>query len=190
MAKAWVVVYDACVLYPATLRDLLVQLATVRVFQAKWTDQIHEEWIRNLRSNRPDCSIEQLHRIRDLMNRSVLDCLIEDFESLIPTLLALPDPNDAHVLAAAIQSQAQTIVTFNVKDFPASVLDQYGVAAQHPDDFLVSLLDRNPQQVLQSLEQVRNRLKNPSKTFEEYLVTLQKQGLKGTVAKLHELNKA
>ncbi len=121
------------------------------------------------------------------MNRSVPDSLVVDFEALIPTLDALPDPDDAHVLAAAIASQSQVIVTFNLKDFPAEILDRYGISAQHPDQFLLSLMNQDPHPVLRSIEITRTRLKNPPKTFDEYLDTLSKQGLVGTVAKLYEV---
>jgi hypothetical protein len=104
------VVYDACVLYPAPLRDLLVQLATTRIFRAKWTDRIHDEWIGNLLINRPDLKAEQLNRVRNLMNKNIQDYLVSGFESLIPTL-ELPDLNDCHVLAAAIAANADTIVS-------------------------------------------------------------------------------
>lgn len=78
------VVYDACVLYPAPLRDLLVQLATTRIFRAKWTDLIHDEWTRNLLIKRPDLNAEKLARLRILMNDNVPDSLVTDFEHLIP----------------------------------------------------------------------------------------------------------
>jgi predicted nucleic acid-binding protein len=187
MATSLTVIYDACVLYPATLRDLLVQLATARFFKAKWTEKIHDEWIRNLLINRPDIQPEQLQKTRDLMSRSVPDSLVVEFESLIPTLAPLPDPDDAHVLAAAIASQAQVIVTFNLKDFPAEILDRYGILAQHPDQFLLSLMNQDSQQVFRSIEIARNRLKNPPKTFDEYLETLRAQGLVESAARLVEL---
>lgn len=187
MTTSLTVVYDACVLYPATLRDLLVQLATARFFKAKWTEKIHDEWIRNLLINRPNIQPEQLQKTRELMNRSVPDSLVVEFEPLISMLGEFPDPDDTHVLAAAIASQAQVIVTFNLKDFPAEILDRYGVLAQHPDQFLLSLLNQDPQQVLRSLEIARSRLKNPPKTFEEYLETLRRQGLVEAAARLYEL---
>jgi hypothetical protein len=88
------------VLYSASLRDLLVQLALTDLFQARWTDEIHDEWVRNVLANRPDISPESLARCR-LMDLHVTDCLVTGYESLIPTL-TLPDANDRHVLAAAI----------------------------------------------------------------------------------------
>ena len=102
------VVYDACVLYPAPLRDLLVQLATTRIFRAKWTDLIHDEWTRNLLIKRPDLNAEKLARLRILMNDNVPDSLVTDFEHLIP-FLELPDLDDRHVLAAAITAKNPTV---------------------------------------------------------------------------------
>ena len=91
--------YDANVLYPAPLRDLLIQLATTRLFRARWTSIIHEEWISSLLKNRGDLKREQLIRTQEAMDSAVLDCLVEDFQGLIPGL-HLPDENDRHILAA------------------------------------------------------------------------------------------
>lgn len=117
----FVAVYDACVLYPAPLRDLLVRLALTGLFRAKWSSQIHDEWTRSALKSRPDLSLDRLQRTRDLMDRAVPDCLVTGHEGLIEQL-KLPDPNDRHVLAAAIRSQAGVIVTFNLKDFPTEAL--------------------------------------------------------------------
>ncbi|HBC40774.1 MAG TPA: hypothetical protein DCZ88_02425 [Pseudanabaena sp.] len=128
MTKKFTVIYDACVLYPNYLRDILIQLAITDLFRAKWTNLIHEEWIRNLIDNRPDLPREKLNQVKDLMNSQVRDSLITDFEQLIPSL-TLPDPNDRHILAAAIVAEVDVIVTFNLKDFPDLYLSQYGIAA-------------------------------------------------------------
>jgi PIN domain len=180
---AHIVVYDACVLYPAPLRDLFVQLATVRIFQAKWTELIHDEWTRNLLIKRPDLNVDRLARLRILMNESVPDALVTDFEHLIPSL-ELPDLDDRHVFAAAITANANIIVTFNLKDFPASILHRHGIVAKHPDVFLSDLIEQNPEQVLEAVEKIRSRLKNPPQTFNNYLETLVKQGLQNSVVML------
>ena len=111
-------VYDANVLYPAPLRDLFIRLAQAGLVRAKWTDTIHDEWTRNVLKNNPMLSSERLTRTRSLMNEAVRDCLVSGYEVLIDSL-SLPDPDDRHVLAAAIRAGAQVIVTYNLKDFPA-----------------------------------------------------------------------
>jgi predicted nucleic acid-binding protein len=181
-----VVVYDACVLYPALLRDLLVQLALTRTFRAKWTDLIHDEWIRNLLINRPDLKAAQFDRVRNLMNSTIQDSLVTDFEHLISSL-ELPDADDRHVLAAAIIAEADIVVTFNLKDFPTALLAKYGMEVKHPDNFVSELIDQNPQEVWQCLETIRARLKNPSQTFSDYMEVLLKQGLLTSVEMLREL---
>src|SRR5690606_10197106 len=113
--------YDACVLFPAPLRDLLMHVALTDLYRAKWTDAIHEEWIRSVLNARPDLSRPQLERTRQLMNVHVRDCLVTGYEALIDGV-TLPDPKDRHVVAAAIGAGANVIVTFNLKDFPESAL--------------------------------------------------------------------
>lgn len=174
------VLYDANVLYPAPLRDVLMQLALTGLYRAKWSTRIHEEWIRNVLKNRPDLSKESLEKTRDLMNSVILDCLVEDYED-IEMGLQLPDLNDRHVLAAAIVSSCDVIVTFNTKDFPNNNLDKYSIEAQHPDDFLMHLTDLNCDKFCSAIKITRTRLKNPPKEIDEYLDILNKQGLSKTV---------
>lgn len=99
------VLYDASVLYPAPLRDLLMRLALTDVFRARWTADIHEEWMRNVLQSRPDLTREQLERTRALMDANVRDGVVKGYQSMIPRL-QLPDPDDRHVLAAAIRAKA------------------------------------------------------------------------------------
>ena len=129
-----IAVLDACVLYPAPIRDLFMHLALLDVFKARWTERIHDEWIGNLLENRPDLTREQLERTRGLMNANVMECLVEDYENTFETF-DLPDPDDRHVLAAAITANADYIVTFNLKDFPREKTRPFGVFAIHPDRF-------------------------------------------------------
>ena len=186
MASNFTALYDACVLYPAPLRDLLMQLALTDLFRARWTEKIHDEWIRNLLKKRPDLTLQQLTRTKQLMNSHVRDCLVTNYEYLIPNL-ELPDLDDRHVLAAAIKGNADVIVTTNLVDFPQSVLEDYEIEAQHPDDFISDLLDLKPSKVVAAAKICQQRLKNPSKSFEEYLEILLKQGLTVSVSMLQEL---
>lgn len=185
MSSHFTVVYDACVLYPAPLRDLLMHLALSDLYRARWSDMIHDEWTRNVLASRPDLTQDQLDRTRRLMNAHVRDCLVAGFEYLIPSI-NLPDPNDRHVVAAAIHSGASLIVTFNLRDFPLEALSPYNLAAQHPDDFIVDLLDLHPAGVLEAAASHRRSLKNPPRTVDEYLDTLLAQGLTQSVAVMRQ----
>lgn len=180
------VVYDANVLYSASLRDFLVELALTKLFDAHWTEAIHSEWIRNVLQNRPDLTIEQLTRTKNLMNSSVEGSLVTGYEEIIPQL-QLPDPDDRHVLAAAIHSRSGIIVTFNLRDFPTNTLAQYDIQALHPDDFILSLLNFDSETVCAAAEKQRMRLTNPPKMPNEYLETLVKQGLPHSAYRLREL---
>jgi predicted nucleic acid-binding protein len=186
MASNLTVLYDACVLYPNYLRDVLIQLATTDLFRAKWTEQIHDEWIRSVLKNRPNITPEQLSGLKLKINQSVPDCLVMDFEYLIPQL-NLPDPDDRHVLAAAIVAQADVIVTFNLKDFPAAILSSHDIIAQHPDEFIADQLDLYPWRVLGAIEAIQNRLKKPPVSLDEYLAILVQQGLPISVEILRQL---
>ena len=123
MALRYIAVYDACVLYPAPLRDFLMWIALSDIFSAKWTNKIHDEWIENLLKKRPDLKRKNLERTRLLMNESIPDALVDGYEEIIPKL-SLPDENDCHVLAAALKAKKDHsynkgyVVTFNIKDFP------------------------------------------------------------------------
>ncbi|MEO0845743.1 MAG: PIN domain-containing protein [Cyanobacteria bacterium J06648_1] len=185
MGSNFTAIYDACVLYPAPLRDLLMQLALSDLYRARWTERIHSEWMRNVLKNRPDLSKKQLTRTKKLMDRSVRDCLIKGYEYIIPSL-ELPDPDDRHILAAAIKGQADIIVTMNLKDFPNSILSEYEIEAQHPDIFIADLIDIYPMRVATAAEACRKRLKNPPKSIDEYLEILLKQGLTVTTSLLKQ----
>jgi predicted nucleic acid-binding protein len=153
-------VLDACVLYPASLRDLLMHLTLGDLFKAKWTNQIHNEWMRNLLKNRKDLTRSQLKRTRDLMNYHVLDCLVTNYSSLIP-LIDLKDKDDRHVVAAAIKSGSSMIVTYNISDFQIEVIGPYGIVPVHPDDFLSGLFAQLPTEVLHCVAKQRKSLKIP-----------------------------
>ena len=98
--------------------------------------------------------------------------------------LELPDPDDRHVLAAAIVAGADLIVTFNLTDFPEENLRDYGIEAQHPDEFVGHLIDLAPSQVCTAVATVRARLQNPPKTVTEYIDTIEQQQLPRTAAAL------
>lgn len=176
-------IFDACVLYPAPTRDLLMRLALTGLFRARWTDRIHDEWTAHLLADRPDLKREQIARTRELMDRNVVGCLVTGYEVLIESL-HLPDPKDRHVLAAAIRSGAGVIVTNNLKDFPNATLRAFGIEAQDPDEFVLHLIDLDEDAVVRAVRAQRAGLKEPVVTAEQLLRTLERQGLAETVARL------
>jgi hypothetical protein len=186
MHSHFTAVYDACVLYPATLRNVLTQLATTGLFRARWTDAIHDEWINSLLRDKPDLRRDALERIRTLIDNAVPDCLITGHGPLIDGL-TLPDPADRHVLAAAIRANAAVIVTTNLKDFPAEALGPLGVDAQHPDEFILHLIDLDEDTVCAAIRAVRARLRKPARDASGLLDLLQSQGLAATAARLRTM---
>ena len=183
--SSFTVVYDANVLYPAPLRDLLMHLAMTGQFRARWTERIHDEWIRNVLKNRPDLTHKQLERTKSLMDNHCHDCLVVNYEGLIETL-SLPDEDDRHVLAAAIRCSADAIITFNLKDFPTAELVKHGLEAIHPDDFIINNIDLNVAKVLEAVNKHRKSLQNPPHDADSFLDILLKQGLPQTVEFLRD----
>ena len=178
-------VIDADVLYSASLRDFLLRLACDGSFSPFWSDEIHEEWIRNLLKNRPELKRENLERTRRNMDSRFPKALVGGYESIIPTL-KLPDQGDRHVLAAAIHAEADSIITFNLKHFPKAALEPYGIEAMSPDKFVLRLIQEKANLVLMVVKTHRVNLTRLPKTVDEYLATLEKQKLTKTVAFLRE----
>ncbi|AFY72142.1 hypothetical protein Pse7367_3926 (plasmid) [Thalassoporum mexicanum PCC 7367] len=181
-------ILDANILFSGPMRYMFVELAlTAGFFQVKWTEDIHREWIKNLLKKRPDLDRNYLEKTRQLMNNKVRDCLVFDYEPIIPTL-NLPDPNDRHVLAAAIAGDCNVIVTKNLKDFPAQLLAQYGIRAEHPDSFLCEHLALETALFCQCTKKIRTEYyQNPPYSVSEYLAILKKQGLIQLVSALERL---
>lgn len=180
---AFIVVYDANVLYPSTLRDLLIRIAQAGLVQAKWTDEILDEVFDNLTANRPDLDPNALTRTRELMVRAVRDCLVTGYDPLIKAI-ELPDPDDRHVLAAAIRARAQVIVTNNLSDFPDGTLRPWNVAAKAPDDIVLDQIDLNRQTVYGAVQRITDSWRRPPGTVEDVLASLEREGLIESVAAL------
>lgn len=151
-----------------------MQAAVDRLVEARWTNHIHEEWIRNLSANNPTISIERLERTRQLMNDVLPAATIDGYEDHI-SALNLPDPNDRHVVAAGIAAGAPVILTWNLRDFPAIELKKHNLRRQTPDDFLAGLYDKAPDLIVDSLANARrnlNRTRVSAPTFIDILDNL------------------
>lgn len=168
---------DACVLYPLAMTDALLSLATAGLFAAKWTTRIEEEWIAALERQRPDL-IGRLEVRRNAMREAVVDWEIPEraWRHRLPGI-TLPDESDVHVLAAALAGHVDCIVTLNLKDFPAEILDGFGVEVIHPDTFLVHQWDIEPDTAVEAFRRMRARRRSPSSSPLEFAEALRKAGL-------------
>lgn len=144
------VVLDACVLIPMPLADTLLRLAAVpNLYRARWSDRIMKEVSRNLQQGFGLSPQKANHREMEIQ-RHFPEAWVDGFDDLIPTMTN--HAKDRHVLAAAVKAGAESIITYNSKDFPASSLSPYGIAVIGPSQFLKTLHDRAPSAVLETLE--------------------------------------
>ncbi|MFC1416397.1 PIN domain-containing protein [Streptacidiphilus cavernicola] len=179
---AFVVLYDSNVLYPNTVRDLLIRLAQQGIVQAKWTEQILDEVEAALRRN-GIADDEKRARLRRLMNAAVRDCTVTNYEPLIEGL-KLPDPDDRHVLAAAIKASAQVIVTDNGKHFPPDYLAEWGIERKTADDFVMDLIDMNGRVVYGCVVEIVNSRRKMAATIDDVLDQLERSQLIGSASML------
>ena len=175
---------DACVLYPLAMTDALLSLATAGFFAAKWTTQIEGEWIRSLERQRPDL-VGKLGVRRDSMREAVPDWEVPEAAwGSLAAGIRLPDPDDAHVLAAAIAGHADCIVTSNLKDFPSAILLEYGIEAIDPDTFIINQWDLDPVNAIAAFKRMRARRKKPQSSPEDFANALELGGLPTTADRL------
>jgi len=162
-----------------------MELAQTGLFRARWSEDIHREWMTNLLANRKDLNKEAIDRTRKCMDAAVLDCLVTGYEPLIQAL-TLPDGNDRHVLAAAITGRASMIVTFNLPDFPADAINGFGIHAKHPDDFLLDVESIDSEMFLDAIVRDFEHYKDPPLTVDDYISSLEKANVPKTAKFLKE----
>jgi predicted nucleic acid-binding protein len=178
--------FDANVFYGTRLRSLILHLAQTKMFRARWSADIHREWIENLIKNRPDLDPSRLERTRNAMDGAVLDALVTGYEGLIEGL-ELPDADDRHVLAAAIICQASCIVTFNLADFPEASLAPYGLHVVHPDDFLLDVESISPAAFAEAVGNDFDHYVSPALSVADYVGSLKQAGVPQTADKIERL---
>ena len=177
-------VLDTNVMYPITVRDILLWFAHHDLYTPKWSKHIFDEWDCVMQRKGVD-QAEIKKRIENVL-LAFPDAMVSNYESLIGCL-ELPDEKDKHVLAAAIKTNANLVVTNNLKDFPEDYLSSFGLSAKNADDFLSDIIDLNQKQSKKAfLELVRNK-RNPPVTVYEVLDQYRKIGLKDTADYLHTL---
>lgn len=177
-------VLDTNVIYPIVVRDLLFWFAYAGLYTVKWSQHIFVEWEDVMRR----LGIPE-HEIRNRTQRASLafpEALVENYEMIIPNL-TLPDEKDKHVLAAAIKSNAQIIVTNNLKDFPAEYLSNFGLSAKSADDFLADIVDLNQDKALAAFREMVVNRRNPNMDEFQVLDAMRKHRLTHTANYLHAL---
>lgn len=183
---AFFALLDACVLYPASLRDTLLRFGSADFYVPLCSERILDEAERNLIADGV-MDAGKARRLRDAMSGVFGDGLITDdaVAQLEPAMAN--DPKDRHVLAAAVVSEAQTIVTHNLADFPAEALEPWDIQAQHPDEFLLGLFNIQPGLAVALIERQASALRNPPLTTNDVLAALEVAGAPQFVAAVRAL---
>jgi predicted nucleic acid-binding protein len=177
---------DACVLHPMAMADALMSLASAGLYAAKWTRRIEAEWMTSIEERRPDLHGRLDYR-RDQMREAVPDWEVEAHAwRPIAVGLALPDPNDVHVLAAALAGHADGIVTANLRDFPIDVVGPLGIEIIHPDQFIVAQWDLDQLAAVAAFKRMRARWKKPETNAEDFAGAMERGGLPATAQRLRD----
>lgn len=177
-------VLDTNVIYPVIIRDLLFWFAHYELYTPKWSNHIFEEWERVM--ERKGVSAVDAKKRVNVANLAFPDALVRNYEGLLSNL-TLPDPDDCHVLAAAIKVNANVIVTNNIKDFPKDYIEKFGLDVKSADDFLTDIIDLNHEEATKAFKEMVLNKKNPELDEYEVLDLLRKSGLNETANYLHAL---
>lgn len=175
IADRFVVVLDANVLFPFRKRDVLLCFCQAGLFRARWSGDISDEWARNLLAQKPYLAESMKSQLK-AMQEVFQEALVTGYEPLIEAL-ALPDPDDRHLLAAAIRCGVQHIVTENLADFPDRALEAFSIRAIDADEFRSRTFDLYPGEALATLHTVREGYRNPPFTPSEFVMDLMAKGL-------------
>lgn len=177
-------VLDTNVIYPIVIRDLLFSFAFYELYTPKWSATIFREWKAVM--IRKEVTEQEAEKRAQRANSAFPDAMVSNYESLM-TNLTLPDEDDRHVLAAAIKSNADVIVTNNLKDFPEHYLSSFGIKAKSADDFLTDIIDLNPEIAIKAFKEMVLNRKNPNMDEFEVLESFRKVGLLDTANYIHAL---
>lgn len=172
---------DANVIYSYSLRDCFITLATMGV-PVRWSDQIEAEFIESRRRKSEQQGL-QAQRVVALMRAAVPDYRAVASARRI-NALTLPDPDDRHVLAAAIETGADVIVTGNRRDFPPAALAPHGLMLLTPDQALCEIHDEDSERMVQAAADMRARMVAPPHSPEAWLARLETAGAKALAERL------
>lgn len=177
-------VLDANVIYPVIIRDILFWFAYYELYTPKWSGQVFDEWATVMR--RKGVSDDEVNKRVHVANKAFPDALVANYKGLMENL-KLPDPNDCHVLAAAIKVNANVIVTNNLKDFPSAYLHSFGLKAKAADDFLTDIIDLDHDKAVSAFKEMVLSKRKPEVDEYQVLDMLRNSGLSATANYLHAL---
>ena len=182
-ANRYTALIDACVLARVLPRNLLLTLAEAGFFRVRWSGPVLGETgraiaklLRAQSSSQADAeamAAEQVRRMTDAFK----EAMVTDFDMYLAASSILPDPNDAHVLAAAVKAQAAAIVTDNLKDFPSAALATFSLEARSTDDFIADTIALDEGRAVAALRDMRQRFRKPDLSAEQLLVKMEAEGL-------------
>ena len=184
-ANRFTAIIDACSLASALKRNLLLTLAEAEFYRLRWSAPILDETERAIEKiltgkGAPDAG-DRAKKARTNMETAFEEACVADFDALLPACSGLPDPKDAHVVAAALKTQAAMIVTENLKDFPEDLLAPLNIEAKSADAFVADTLALDIGGGVAAVRRMRERFKLPAMTAETLLLEMEAQGLTETV---------
>ncbi|MGZ6212798.1 MAG: PIN domain-containing protein [Candidatus Binataceae bacterium] len=180
-ANRFTAIIDACTLVDTLKRNLLLTLAEAGFFRLRWSGPILDETEAAIdgilrKKGRADAA-DRAKRARASMEAAFEDAMVTDFDIFLPAAAGLPDPDDAHVVAAAIKTQAAMIVTENLKDFPAAILDTLDIEAKSADEFIADTIALDEGRAVAAIRRMRERFEKPEMTAEALLLSMEATGL-------------
>ncbi|WP_336492432.1 PIN domain-containing protein [Methylobacterium nigriterrae] len=184
-ANRFTALVDACALAGALKRNLILTLAEAEFFRLRWSGSILDETQRAiaeiLEKKGADGPDDQAARARAFMEQAFEEAMVSDFDSFLCACKGLPDPDDAHVIAAALKTRAEIIVTDNLKDFPADLLAPLNLDVRSSDAFIADAIALDPGKAVAAIKRMRLRFKKPEKTPDLLLLDMEASGLVETV---------
>jgi predicted nucleic acid-binding protein len=189
-ANRFTAVIDACVLCSPLKRNLILSLAEAELFRVRWSEEIMDETEKAIRAilAKRDCedAADRARQAREVMNEAFAEAMVSEYERHGNGIGKLPDEGDRHVIAAAIKSKTDIIVTENLKDFPKKILANYGIEAKSSDEFIADTINLNPALAIAAIKRMRLRFNTPEKTPEILLLDMERNGLTQSADQLRD----
>lgn len=183
-ANRYTALIDACSLAGALKRNLLLSLAEGEFYRVRWSIQILDETqsaIEQILTKKGvNDAADRASRARSSMEDAFEEACVLDYDEFLPSCGGLPDKNDAHVMAAAMKTQASVIVTENLKDFPEQLLSQVNIDVRSTDEFIADTIDLDPGRAVAAIRKMRERFAKPAMTAEALLLAMEAEGLIAT----------